>query len=129
MIDKLTDENYLIYAMKVYDNPNCNTMAEFQNDLNKIKYIKRLLNKYLQTGDLKDRLLLNHIITFCNTFGGPYAVKLLFFKVDDKSYSALKTLLIYLNLMPVDSQIVGNGVRTVDIPIDFKIANVLRKIE
>jgi len=129
MIEKLTDQNYVLQAMRIYDNPNCNSMEEFKYDLNRMKYIKRLLNKYLETGELKERLLLNHIIIFCNSFGGPHAVKFLFYKVDKKGHSALKTILLFLSLMPTVVEGIGEQlIRNSDIPVDFKIAEILRKI-
>ena len=129
MIEKLNDQNYVLQAMRVYDNPNCHSMEEFKRDLNTMKYIKRLLNKYLETGEIKERLLLNHIIIFCNAFGGPSAVKFLFYKIDSKGHSALKTILIFLNLMPTIVEGIGEkNIRNSDIPVDFVLANILRKI-
>ena len=65
----LTDDNYVMYAMKHYTNPHCRGVDEFQEDLNRIKYLKRLIRRYISSGELKDRLILNHIIVFYNVFG------------------------------------------------------------
>lgn len=129
MFDRMTEQNYFLFAMRNYDNPNCNDIDEFKEDLNRLKYIKRLLNRYLVGGDLKERLVLNHMTVFCNVFGADAAVKLMFFKIDKKLHSALKTFCIFLNIMP--EKILGissTPIYSVDIPVDLKIANILRKI-
>ena len=89
-----------MYAIKAYDNPHCMCMAEFQEDLKKIKYIKRLINRYLKGGDLKERLILNHLIVMINMFGPEHTPKILFFKLEKNYHSVLKTFLIFLNCMP-----------------------------
>jgi hypothetical protein len=129
MFDKMTEQNYFLYAMHHYDNPNCNDIDEFKEDLNRLKYIKRLLNRYILTGDLKERLVLNHITVFCNVFGSDAAVKLMFFKLDKKLHSALKTFCIFLNIMPEIIYGVSDlPIYNVDIPVDMNVANILRKI-
>ena len=65
----LNIDNFMIYAMKAYDNPQCSGVDEFHEDLNRVKYIKRLLRKYKRDGVIRERLILNHIIIFCNVFG------------------------------------------------------------
>ena len=69
MIDHLTEENFLIFCAKIYDNPAMHSTTEFIEDLDRIKYIKKLITRYLDTGELKERLILNHIITLHNCFG------------------------------------------------------------
>jgi hypothetical protein len=128
-MQQMTEHNYILQAMKAYDNPSCQAVEEFKEDLNRTKYIKRLLNRYVRSGILKERLLLNHIIIFCNTFGNEMAVRLLFFKLDPSLYSALKSFLVFLYLMP--EKIIGVSDKTIyssDIQIDMQIVNVLRKI-
>ena len=124
---RLTEENFVLYAMKSYDNSSCQTMSEFKDDLNKVKYIKRLLNRYAKTGNIKVRLVLNHIISFYNVFGIEAATKMLFFKLDKESYPVLKTFLVYLSFMPerisTDKDIINS-----DIPVDSKIAKILRRV-
>lgn len=99
-MENLTKKNYLSYAMKVYDNPSCSGVDEFQSDVLRVKYIKRLINRYSRTGEVAPRLLLNHVIGIYNVFEAPSIAALLFFRADKKSWSALKTVLEYLNLMP-----------------------------
>ncbi len=124
----LTEENFLLYAAKHYDNPNCMDVNEFYDDLKRIKYIKRLLNKYKETGDLKERLILNHLITLYNVFGPTPTTRMLFQKLDGY-YDCLKPFLIILNFMPdkvinINSKDIINS----DIPLDEVIVEVLRKI-
>ena len=96
----MTDGNYLSFAIKHYSNPQCKSVDEFQDDLNRIKYIKRLFRKYLSSGDLRERLILNHLIIFSNVFGVEAAGKILFFKMDIDLYPILKTFLVYLDYFP-----------------------------
>jgi hypothetical protein len=94
----LNDGNFLIYAAKCYDRPHI-LQSEFEDDLKRIKYIKRLLRKYKQTGEFKERLILNHVIVLANVFGVEAAANMLFLKVDQEDYPQLKTILIYLNYL------------------------------
>ena len=91
----LNESNFVMYAMKLYDNPQCSGIEEFQEDLNRIKYIKRLLRRYHKTGVLKERLILNHIIIISNVFGIEGAVKILFYKIEKDLHSLLKTFLAF----------------------------------
>lgn len=118
-MEHLTKKNYLSYAMKVYDNPSCSGLDEFQSDLLRVKYIKRLINRYSRTGEIAPRLLLNHIIGVYNVFEAHAVASLLFFRADKPSWSALKTALEYLNLMP-DTVVPIEGViiLNTDIPRD-----------
>ena len=129
MNNRMTEDNFIIFAMKHYDNPNCHGVDEFQEDLNRMKYVKRLLNRYRRNGDLKERLILNHIIIFCNMFGNEMGVKMMFFKLHKDLHPALKTFFTFLNIMP--ESIYGISEKPIlnsDLPIDFKIANALRRI-
>lgn len=99
-MQNLTKKNYFAYAIKMYDNPSCSGMEEFHQDLLRIKYIKRLVNRYARTGDVSPRLLLNHIIGVYNVFHPSAIARLLFFRSDRTSWRALKTVLEYVNLMP-----------------------------
>ncbi len=81
-MDVLTEDNFLLYAAKNYDNPQCSSTEEFYDDLKKFKYIKRLFNKYAETGELKERLILNHIVVLANVFGPEAAVNLLFLRFE-----------------------------------------------
>ena len=82
MFNKLTKDNIMIYAIKHYHNPSCEGINEFYDDMKRFKYIKRLFRKYQDSGVLKERLLLNHIIVLDNLFGAEAASTLLFFKIE-----------------------------------------------
>ena len=125
----LNDGNFLIYAAKHYDRPHI-LQSEFEDDLKRIKYVKRLLRKYRQTGEFKERLVLNHVIILSNVFGVEATTNMLFFKVDQEDYPLLKTILIYLNYMPSRLNVTFDkyNVRQEEIPVDLNIANILRNI-
>jgi len=128
MMFELTEDNFNIYAIKHYDNTACKGMAEYNDDLKRFRYIKRLLKKYSSEKELKDRLILNHIVVLTNLFGPEASSKMLFFKIEKQYWSQLKTFLIYLHFMP--DTIIKNGlsIKESDIPIDMTIANILRGI-
>src|SRR4051812_40428390 len=98
MFDDLNNDNFLIFAVKSYNTQNC-TLSELTHDLKRFKYLKRLFRKYKSSGQMKERLVLNHIIILTNIFG-PNVIRMLFFKIDQRDYDILKTFLIFLNLMP-----------------------------
>ena len=100
MFEKLTKDNIVMYAIQHYHNPSCEGMSEFNDDMKRFKYVKRLFRKYEETGILKERLLLNHIIVLNNLFGAEASSTLLFFKTEQKHWSALKGILEFLNIMP-----------------------------
>lgn len=129
MIFDLNDDNFAIYAAKHYDRPHIIT-SEFEDDLKRIKYVKRLLRKYRQTGDFKERLVLNHVIILSNVFGIEATVNMLFFKVDDEDYPLLKTVLLFLNFMPnrLTASFNKYYVKQEDITIDLSVAKKLREI-
>ena len=97
MYEKITPQNVVMYAIKNYDNPQCEGEKEFEDDLKRFKYIKRLLRRYYDTGVLKERLLLNHLIVLNNVFSIEAATTLLLYKIQPTYWPALKSLLIYLN--------------------------------
>lgn len=125
----LCDDNFLIYAAKNYDRPHI-IQSEFEDDLKRIKYVKRLLRKYRQTGDCKERLILNHIIILSNVFGVDATVNMLFFKTDAEDYPVLKTFLLFLQFMPdrLSASFNKYYVEQKDITIDIEIAKRLREI-
>lgn len=128
MFDDLNDENFLIYAMKSYTSPHC-IMSEFEGDLKRTKYLKKLFRRYKISKDLKERLILNHLILLYNVFDVESATRILFYKIDERDYDILKTFLIYLNYMP--NRIIGiNGknIESSDILINMDIAEILRKL-
>jgi len=118
----------MMYAVKAYSSPQC-IMSEFEGDLKRTKYIKRLFRRYKLSGGLKERLILNHIILLNNVFGAEATVRILFYRVDRKDYDVLKTFLLYLNLMPeIIRGIRGLDIRSSDIQVDLHIAEVLRQL-
>lgn len=128
MFEVLTDENIHLYEVKCYETPNC-IISEFENDIKHIKYIKRLLKKYKSTKGIKERLILNHIICLANVFGVEATVRILFFHLDFKDYSALKTFLLYLSYMPdIIKGIKGCNIVSSKIPINIEILNKLEEI-
>ena len=128
--DDLNDDNFLMFAMREYNNMQCTDIEEFYDDLKKIKYIKRLFNSYRNNGQLKERLILNHLIIFYNVFTLQAGTRILFYKIEKDFWSILKTFLIYLDRMPdkIDS-IRGEIIRTSDIKLDDGIINRLRSIK
>ncbi|MEO1943410.1 MAG: hypothetical protein ABGY11_03855 [Candidatus Thioglobus sp.] len=100
MFENLTKDNIMMYAIQHYHNPSCEGMSEFNDDMKRFKYIKRLFRKYKDTGILKERLLLNHIIVLNNLFGAEASSTLLFFKIEQEYWPALKSFLVFLNIMP-----------------------------
>jgi hypothetical protein len=128
MIENLNDDNFIIYAMKAYDRPNC-VMSEFEEDLSRIKYVKRLIKRYKTTGELKERLILNHIIVLSNVFGIESSARMLFFKIDKEDYDILKTFLLFLNYMPRHiNGISGNHYNSADIGVDVFVGSRLSKL-
>jgi hypothetical protein len=127
--DDLNSENYLIYAMKAYDRPNC-IMSEFKEDMKRFNYLKRLFRRYRKLGELRERLVINHIIVLYNVFGVEAATRLLFFKMVKDDYASLKTYLLFLNYMPnVVKGIKGSDIISSSIEVDMTIAEVLRSIK
>jgi hypothetical protein len=128
MFDDLNDENFMIYAMKCYASPNC-IMSEFEGDIKRTKYLKRLFRRYKISKSLKERLILNHLILLNNVFGPEVTARILFYRIDEKDYDVLKTFLSYLNIMPdVVKGIKGKTIYSSDIPLDKDIAEILTKI-
>jgi hypothetical protein len=102
MYENITTNNFVMYAVKHYDNPQCEGEKEFHDDMKRFKYIKRLFKKYTLSGKLKERLLLNHIIILRNLFGTEACVTLLLFKTQKEYLSVLKSFLIFLNMIRED---------------------------
>ena len=109
--------------MKSYDNPQCASTEEFYEDLNRIKYVKRLIKKYESQGILRERLLLNHIIILNNVFG-KMSPRLMFYSLEEELHSVLKTFLIYLSFLPEKIP----EVDIISIPVNQEVASVLREI-
>jgi len=118
--DELTEDNFLLFAAKNYDNPQCESSDEFYNDLQRFKYLKRLFKRYTVNQDLQERLILNHIIVLYNLFGIKGCNRMIFFKMEEEYWSALKTFLVFLNYLPESDK--------VEVPLDPTIIKVLREI-
>jgi len=130
MFDNLNNDNFTLFAMKYYTNPHCTDLLEFQDDLKRIRYIKRLFRKYKQSGELKERLVINHLVVLYNTFEAPAATRMLVYKLEDY-LDCLKPFLIMLNYWndPVRmGKIDGRLLKDSDISLDMGVVEVLRKI-
>ena len=117
---ELTEKNLLLYAAKHYSNPTFSDIEDFHEDLKRFKYIKRLLNRYLETDDLSERLILNHLIVIFNMFGIEAALNILDLKLEEKHWPVVKPFLIFLKYIKND-QYTG-------ITIDPTVVETLRKI-
>ena len=117
---QLTEKNLLLYAAKHYSNPTFSDIEDFHEDLKRFKYIKRLFKKYLETGELRERLLINHFIVLNNVFGSDAAITLLLFKIEKEYWSIMKSFLIYLNMLEKHEL---KGVQS-----DENVFNILRKL-
>ena len=120
MYEKITSDNVIMFAIKHYDNPQCEGEKEFYDDMKRFKYIKRLLRKHKDTGVLKERLLLNHIIVLNNLFGAEACVTLLLFKIQGEYWETLKSFLLFLNMIRDDELI--------NIKEDNKVLEILGKL-
>lgn len=109
MREPLNKNNFIIFAMKNYSNPLCTGIDEFQEDILRIKYIKRLLYRFKKTGSIKTRLILNHVIVMQNMFGAEATVRILFYKVPAELHECLKSFFEYLDYIP------PNGIPDLDI--------------
>ena len=124
--DDLTNENIMLYLVKAYDKPNC-IMSEFKDDMKRFNYLKRLFRRYRKMGELREQLVLNHLVVLYNVFGPEVSARALFFKMSKDDYSALKTYLLFLSFMPEKvKSIKGHDILSSDIPVDMRIANTLR---
>ena len=124
----MTNENIMLYAVKCYDKPNC-IMSEFKEDMKRFNYLKRLFKRYRKMGELREQLVLNHLVVLNNVFGPEGATRLLFFKMTKDDYSALKTYLLFLSCMPDRVKgIRGQDILSSEIPVDMTIADALRNI-
>ena len=127
--DNLTNDNIMLYAMKVYDRPNC-ILSEFKDDMKRFNYLKRLFRRYRKYGEMRERLVLNHLVVLYNVFGAETMTRLLFFKMSKEDFPILKTYLIFLSCMPeVVIGIKGQNLISSDIPLDDKIINTLRSLK
>jgi hypothetical protein len=127
--DDLTNDSIMLYLAKAYDKPNC-IMSEFKDDMKRFNYLKRLFRRYRKMGELREQLVLNHLVVLYNVFGPEASARALFFKMSKDDYSALKTYLLFLSFMPERIRsIKGHDILSSDIPVDMKIADALRQIK
>ena len=128
MFDNLNEDNFMMYAVKAYNSPHC-IMSEFEGDIKRTKYLKRLFRRYKVTKSLKERLILNHIILLNNVFGTEATARILFYKIDERDYDILKTFLSYLNISPdIVYGINGKNVDVAKIPLDVNVLQTLKQI-
>jgi len=121
LFDKITAKNFQAFAMKHYDDPQCEDLEDFQEDLRRFRYLKRLLHRYHENGELRERLMLNHLICIFNVFGYDACMRMLEFKIKDNNYwSSIKTMLLFLGY-------IEEGWKT-EIQIDEKLAERLRDL-
>ena len=125
LFTELDDDNFVRYAMKYYDNPQCSGVDEFKEDLDKFKYLKRLFTSYHNDGELKERLILNHLIVLFNVFGSIPTVRMLFFQMPERSHPAIKTFLISIRMLP-ERDDMGLPIDIDRIPLDINIVKRLR---
>ena len=122
IFNELNEDNFLLFAIKNYENPQAVTKEDFDKDLNHFKYIKRLLKRYKNTGELKVPLLINHFIVLYNIFGEA-ATPMLFFKIERELLSTMKTFVLFLNKIPEYPKCYLH-----DIPVDLDCLKELQKI-
>lgn len=123
ILSELNEDNFLLFAIKNYENPQGVTKEDFDKDLNHFKYIKRLLKRYKNTGDLKVNLLLNHFIILYNIFGEA-TTPMLFYKLDVDLWPTMKTFIVFLNRLPEFPHC-----QIHDLPLDDYCLEQIRKIQ
>ena len=120
LFDELNRKNFRLFASKHYNNPECLDMAEFRQDINRFKYIKRLLSRYEIHNDLQERLILNHLIVLYNVFGIKACNKMIWYKIEENHWTYIKPFLVFLHYLPETEKL--------EIPLDPYIVERLRKL-
>lgn len=120
VFDELTSKNFKLFAAQHYNNPECTDVEEFKQDLNRFKYLKRLLTRYEEHGELQERLILNHLIVLYNVFGIEACNKMIWYKIDVTHYTYIKPFLVYLHYLPEDEKI--------EVAMDPTIVEILREL-
>lgn len=129
MFDNLDNANLTLYCIKAYDRPNC-IMSEFEEDIKRFNYINRLFTRYNKTGEMRERLVINHLIVLCNVFGPEVTVRVAFLKISEEYYKELKTYLLFLNILPPKIRgINGRDIISSNISVNMEIVEVLRQIK
>lgn len=121
LFDEVNAENFTHYAARHYNNPQCTDIDEFYDDLQRFKYLKKLINRYIESGELSERRLLNHMIVIINLFGIQAGRKMLEYKMEEKHWPVIKPMLIYLSYITEKDYI--------DVPLDMHVVNTLRKMK
>ncbi len=120
IFDELTAKNFKLFASQHYNNPECVDVEEFKQDLNRFKYLKRLLKRYELTGELQERLILNHLIVLYNVFGIKACNKMMWYKINEEHWHYIKPFLVFLHYLPEDEKN--------EVALDPYIVEVLRKL-
>lgn len=120
IFETITHSNFELFAAQHYNNPECTSVDEFKEDLSRFKYLKRLLKRYEQAGDLQERLILNHLIVLYNVFGIEAADRMLWYKVDENHWPIIKTFLVFLHYLEESHK--------VEIPLDNNVIQRLREL-
>ena len=116
----LNAKNFKLFASQHYNNPECVDVEEFKQDLNRFKYLKRLLKRYELTGELQERLILNHLIVLYNVFGIKACNKMMWYKINEEHWHYIKPFLVFLHYLPEDEKN--------EVALDPYIVEVLRKL-
>ena len=120
LFEQLSEDNFLLYAAKHYYKPNVIDADEFYEDLKRFQYVKRQLNRYLDSGELSERLILNHLIVIFNVYGMDHSLKMLEFKLDYTHWPVVKQFLVFLKYITNE--------QLTDVPMDKNVVEKLRKI-
>lgn len=120
LFDELNEDNFILFASRHYNNPQCTSIEEFNDDLLRFKYLKRLFKRYIKDGDLQERLILNHCVVLYNIFGITAANKMMFHKMEDEYWPIIKTFLVYLNYI--------KATELVEVPLNDNIVKILREL-
>jgi|TARA_B110000902_G_scaffold204422_1_gene232546 hypothetical protein len=120
IFEELNEENFTLFAIRFYDNPQCTSTEEFYEDIRRFRYLKRLLKRYSKSGELRERLILNHLIVLSNLFGVENTIRMLEFKIEIEFWPILKTCLLYLRYIDEDWR--------TDIPLHEEVTNKMRKL-
>ena len=120
IFDELTNKNFKLFASQNYNNPECIDITEFEQDLSRFKYLKRLLKRYELTSELQERLILNHIIVLYNVFGIKACIKMMWYKINDEHWHYIKPFLVYLHYLPENEK--------TEVGMDPYIVEVLRNL-
>ena len=120
IFEDLNEENFTLFAIRYYDNPQCTSTEEFYEDIRRFRYLKRLLKRYHNTGELRERLILNHLIILNNVFGVENAIRMIQYKIDDEYWPVVKTCLLYL-------EYIDEGF-DVEISLDEKVVKRMREL-